>query len=249
VTLRRKRREARLPANADQHANCRPDRRDGRICADMLPTPTPTAPEGPDISRHGCAHATQLPKALVFMTTAASTTSAAETTETGSTPRDSCPDRRRRSVTTQRAARAGSDARAAEATATVICPLAAAWTRTEARTRRRRRAPSHRVDYRGLSKSQSPYPTRAVLPALADRASHGLVPLQGVPFTASVVGFFPQRGLPPPYGLGSCWLGDAHLPGLPKAPRGLRSAPHTIDSHGLSHTAARRHPCTGSPEF
>lgn len=62
-------------------------------------------------------------------------------------------------------------------------------------------------------------------------------------------GLLPPACSPPPYGLGCDWLGGPHLPGLPKAPRGLRTAPHTIYSRGLSHTAARRHPCTGSPEF
>jgi hypothetical protein len=66
-----------------------------------------------------------------------------------------------------------------------------------------------------LSKSQSPYPTGAVLSAPADRASHGLVPLQGLPFADSTVGF--------------CMWGAT--------PKDLASTPLTLDSHGLSHTA------------
>jgi hypothetical protein len=43
-------------------------------------------------------------------------------------------------------------------------------------------------------------------------------------------------------------LGAPRSPRLPKAPAVSRLAPHTINSRGLSHTAARGHPCTGSPE-
>lgn len=116
-------------------------------------------------------------------------------------------------------------------------------------SRDRRRVPLHRVDFRGLSKAQSPYPTCAVLPALADRASHGLVPLQGVPSADSMVGFFP-----PPRAASPLRDGPRQVrlvprsPRRPKAPAVSRLAPHTIYSRGLSHTAARGHPCTGSPE-
>jgi hypothetical protein len=101
VTPCRERREARLPANADQHATfvTRPPRRPNR--ADMLPTPTPTAPEGADISRHGCAHATQHRSAGVH------DHGGAHRARLPKQPRyvrrqTTAEDRRRRSVTTQR---------------------------------------------------------------------------------------------------------------------------------------------------
>jgi len=65
-------------------------------------------------------------------------------------------------------------------------PLSA---RRNARTGYRQQVLQHPVDFRGLSWPQSPYPTRAVLPALADRTSLGLGPLQGLPLTVSKVSF------------------------------------------------------------
>jgi hypothetical protein len=139
---------------------------------------------------------------------------------------------------------------AAEATAVVTCPSRCRWSRSPKRPGPcRQRAPLHRVDFRGLSKARSPYPTCAVLPALAGRASPGLMPLQGVPSQTRWRASSPRAVTAPLRARtrpgSACRSPSGSLTG----PCGLRDAlPTPSNSRGLSHTAARGHPCTGSPE-
>jgi len=252
VTPHRKRCEAQLPANAGQHASVDSAAETAKPAQTCCHTDPNWPPKRSAISRRGCG-APQWTRAEAQAAFEASRrrpqVPAAEATRMRA-PRGvrypSAPPKRR----AQRlAASSRPDAPAAEAAVVAACPLAVGGAcRRSGLFRTRRRAPSHRVDYRGLSKARSPYPTCAVLSAPAGRASRGLVPLQGVPSADSMAGFLPPACRLPLAGSTQAGFGAPLLLGLPKAPAVSRPAPHTINSRGLSHTAARGHPCTGSPE-
>jgi hypothetical protein len=74
----------------------------------------------------------------------------------------------------------------------------------------------------------------------------------GFALAVSMVGFFPLSFHAPrsPKGPTRDRLGESLCSATPEGTTQLeRPTPHTIFSRGLSRTATRRHPCTGSPEF